>query len=107
MYANGIESSVETNPNTPVMNTKNIVRGMSGRIKIFAGIDTIDSIPVEYNSIGSTAIVAPSVVATSSRNPKRIGINFTQPITLGVIKRTPNVAIKESWNDISVTTLGS
>ena len=40
IYAKGIERIGEINPNIPTRKLKNIVSGISGRIKIFAGKET-------------------------------------------------------------------
>ena len=103
-YAKGIDKVEEINPTIPVIKLKSIVSGIKGKIKIFTGRETIDKIPVEYRSIGMTAMVAEIVVATNSRNLNRAGKNFTHLITFGVINKTPAVAINDNWNDISVTT---
>lgn len=84
-YANGRAIIEEINPSIPVIKISNIVSGINGNIRILAGRDTSESIPVEYKSIGSTEIVAPSVVATSSRKPNRAGMNLTHFMIFGAI----------------------
>ena len=73
---------------------------------MLVGIETIDTTPVWYISIGKTLIVAPIVVATSSRNLNRKGKNLTQPMTSGVMNNTPKVAKNDNWKEISVIVLG-
>ena len=47
IYATGIVIIGEINPRAPTRKQKNIVRGINCRIKILAGRDTRENIPVE------------------------------------------------------------
>jgi len=51
----------------PETNPKNIVTGISGRIKILAGKETSEKTPVEYKISGRTIILAARVTETKSR----------------------------------------
>ena len=95
-YPNTIESGAQIKPNTPAQNDKSIASGINGNTKIFAGSDTKERMPVEYKRSGRTAIIAESVVATSSRKPNRDGKYDTSGMTRGVIQSTPYVAIHDS-----------
>ena len=46
MYPKGTAKNGEIKPSIPVIKLKSIVSGMNGKIKIFAGSETIDKMPV-------------------------------------------------------------
>lgn len=46
MKPKGIESSGKIKPEIPVIKIRSIAVGINNKIKIFAGIDTSDKIPV-------------------------------------------------------------
>ena len=46
IYANGTATIGDTNPSIPVIKLKNIVSGINGKIRTFAGKETIENIPV-------------------------------------------------------------
>ena len=84
MYPKTTPSIGNMKPKAPVIKMRSITVGMINNIKKFAGSETKDNTPVRLRSIGRTDIVAATVEATISLNPKRIGTNLNQPNILGV-----------------------
>ena len=92
----GIVSTWPKNPSNPVKKESSIASGMKVRMRIFAGSETSESMPVSYIRIGSTVIVAARVVATVSRNWNFSGSHRTQSKAFGVMNSMPTVARNES-----------